>query len=740
MVRKVYDLENYGYEYIKDLKKNNQGNEKLYNFITDLLNNSKNVSWESLCKQIQRLKELKIYGTGYIINLYLYLIEKGVYLGEYHNYIATNKWILDSETYKGSSFEESFFIGSNPKNIFIYKVGQNRRIIYLNIHDNRLRDILKDFLLHLQDIEYYDCKMKVFAQGFEESLSGNKLINISIDSFNEKTLEEQFRYYSMKQGRDKTICIKILKEFYTYLCERLGKDIFNISSGINKYYIQRMDFSTLYSDGYRVVYLNRADEISLYDKWLLSPNGYEEYTTTMKPNDFVVLNFSRVKSKKIRHELKKWAIYNSKSLKSLKNSINNLFIFFEFIENEEESEYRKKIVQFTDNRYKNSLIKKDDIILFLSYCKKQHGEETLNKYKIDLKSFISYLILEGEKIDKSILEYFKTKKFKSIGESTNIIPVDDLKKIAEEYKREMDKSIEGKLRWIFFHLLNTTNFRPNEILNLKRDCIVKGMKKGEYEIVLESDESSSIPIISMSRKTSHGKKIEVNPSKKTIRALEVAIELTKELSSEADSCISEYIFIKRVSKQRIDAITLDNMYRNFKRTLKKLKIPDNEYTLYSCRHTYMTNVFEKLELHEALIATGHDTLKTTKRYIHFDTKEYLEAMYKVSIGNVKLNGVIVDKIENAGIEIPNNINNITVKKGCGYCKTNCEGSNEIDCLICNNFIATLDRIPYFEQGIRYVDKLIVNEEIMHEKEHLVSIKKLYVAYLAELYRMKNEEG
>ena len=738
MIRGECNFESNIAKYIKGLKINNQGNEKLYKFIAKSVNDPQYVSWESLCEQIKELKKLKIYGAGYIINLYRYLIEEGIYLGEYHNYILKNKWILDSETYKGSSLEELLFVGSNPKNIFRYQVGKRRRNIYLNMHDDNCRDILKDFLLYLQNIEYFDDKMKIFANGFEYSLRESNIVGISIDSFNEETLESQFKYYSMKQGRDKTSCIKILKEFYTYLCEIQGGDIFNISSGINKYYIQRMDFSKLYSEGYRVVYLNKADEISLYDKWLLSPNGYEENTTTMKPNDFVVLDFSRVKSKKIRHELKKWAIYESNSLKSLKNSMNNLFIFFEFIENEEISKYMKNLVKFKDDRYNKSIIKKDDIILFLSYCKEKYEEETLNRYKTDLKSFVDYLISEGEKIDKSIIDFFKTKKAKSTGKSINIIPTEYLKKIAEEYKKGMENGIEGKLRWIFFHLLNTTNFRPNEILNLKRDCIVEGMKKGEYEIVSEIDESSDIPTMSMSKKTSHGKKVEVNPSKKTIRAVEIAIELTKELSSEADSCISEYIFLKRVGKRKIDAITVDNMYRNFKRTLKKLKIKDDEYTLYSCRHTYMTNIFEKFDLHKALIASGHDSFKTTKKYIHLDTKEYAEVMYKVSIGNVRLNGTIVDKIENSGIEIPRDINKITVKKGCGYCKTNCEGANEIDCLICNNFVVTLDRIPYFEQGIKYVDELIANEEIMHEREHLVSIKKLYVAYLAELYRMKNE--
>jgi len=58
--------------------------------------------------------------------------------------------------------------------------------------------------------------------------------------------------------------------------------------------------------------------------------------------------------------------------------------------------------------------------------------------------------------------------------------------------------------------------------------------------------------------------------------------------------------------------------------------------------------------------------------------------------------------------------------------------------MCSGFIATLDRIPYFEEKISRLDKDIKNASLQSEKDRLSTLKKLYLAYLAELLALKEK--
>lgn len=142
-----------------------------------------------------------------------------------------------------------------------------------------------------------------------------------------------------------------------------------------------------------------------------------------------------------------------------------------------------------------------------------------------------------------------------------------------------------------------------------------------------------------------------------------------------------------------------------------------------------------------MIASGHkDFITTMKHYIRPEIRNYLEVLYKVKIGNVTIKGEIVGNLEDTNMNIPKDISEITVKRGCGFCSCDCVSNENIDCLICRNFVVTIDRIPFFEESIKEIDSNIKNESIMHEKEHLISIKKLYVSYLGALYTFKKEKG
>jgi len=59
--------------------------------------------------------------------------------------------------------------------------------------------------------------------------------------------------------------------------------------------------------------------------------------------------------------------------------------------------------------------------------------------------------------------------------------------------------------------------------------------------------------------------------------------------------------------------------------------------------------------------------------------------------------------------------------------------------LCEYFIATIDRIPFFEEQINAIDKKIENALIIHDREDLVNKKRLLVNYLSRLLCLKEGE-
>ena len=219
-------------------------------------------------------------------------------------------------------------------------------------------------------------------------------------------------------------------------------------------------------------------------------------------------------------------------------------------------------------------------------------------------------------------------------------------------------------------------------------------------------------------------------------------ELTEEIAVEAPDKINDLIFIKKDIKTGVKPYRLDLFYRYFKKITNELELENGPYTIYDFRHTYMTTLFEEAvkdgRLDIALMASGHRDIATTiKHYIRPDIRNYLEAFYRVKIGNVNILGQIAEKIEDANIQIPSDLREIKVNDCTGYCTGECTEKN-IDCLLCRKFLVTLEEISKFNNKIREIDEKIKNEALEHQKEHLVSIKKLYVAYLAALYSFKEK--
>lgn len=115
----------------------------------------------------------------------------------------------------------------------------------------------------------------------------------------------------------------------------------------------------------------------------------------------------------------------------------------------------------------------------------------------------------------------------------------------------------------------------------------------------------------------------------------------------------------------------------------------------------------------------------------------LESTYQITLGNRDINqqSRILDTL-------PDELNgdDTLVEGGCGHCiaKT-CKMTGSLPCLICKDFVTTVDRKSYFIKMISYIDMQLEKATIRHEIEDLTLIKTLYINWLREIC-LKEEEN
>ncbi|MGE5626719.1 MAG: tyrosine-type recombinase/integrase [Solirubrobacterales bacterium] len=706
-------------------------------------------TWDNLCKSYKSISERHI---KCMITFFRFLVLSNSYTGKYEEYLKNNIWILESR--HGLSIKDIFYNGSKPyyfeQFIFEKKIGESETTRYNFNTDNKfIRRLLVGFVNTIPDKEKGGTRFKVFVYYFDKSLYAlnNKIERI--EDFNYEVFVKQYRFYKrITWGNHKATCL--LTRFYIYLLEYIEKEeikhkLFTSDNPIDKYYLYKTNFSTLYSAGFKVVYLNIFDEVPSFDRWLLAPNGQENFTIATKEYEYAVFDFSDIEDLNLKYGLKKWiwqrnvTVYSkSKNYYLIKTFIKQLNIL------RDENKIDETIIKIPLREKTEDIITADEVIAYRLFIMGKHDKNhTRNKAISAVKDYLSFIRDTGlMKVEDVAFTYLKLFDKREI-DGGNPILKDDLQLITKEYKRLAEN--EGsyyRLNWIIYNLCVTTNLRISEVLGLKTNCLDEKMKKGQYAIMYDSCEN---PVLKVKRKASGNAHKEENINKYTERLIREAIKITEAIRKRADKKVSKYVFLVQGTKGKVVVLSKDRFYHNFKRVLEGFELKGGPYTVYNLRDTFMTNIYEQgkkdgkreLDIH---IQSGHADIRTTfKHYVKISIKSYLEAMYGVIVGDVNIKGVIAKKLTDVMEDIPENIENITVNDQCGFCGNKSCNDNEISCLICDDFITTLDRIPYFKKKVASIDEMIAKEADGHGKEHLIGVKKLYVGFIQRLYELKGGE-
>ncbi|MCM3359530.1 site-specific integrase [Psychrobacillus sp. MER TA 171] len=640
----------------------------------------------------------------------------------YGNYLETVETFKEVFLILG---KELYWLFSNsllPYNLIVIKGDsksknagiKDRTLCYKNDSSNLyLTNLLKDFAI--QNITGSRLKYQFYGK-FQTSLNG-KLIT-KITDFNSETFKQQYYFY--KENENSTHSLTLLKKFYLkQLNHPDGKNILHWREGIDGNMLRAVSFNKNYEMGFIPIPLNPFDPIPKFDKWLVMPNGAEKKTTKINSFSYKPIDFSLIEIEDLKNGLKDW-FWNSNVVITARIDYAHICIrFINFIFNLR-NELSIRRMTSTTNVIDNITV--EEAFSYVQFIK------TNNKSPLHISAvryFLAYLQENNlYKVEPTVFKYFVIKS-KEVTSSTKDISDENLIKIEAKFKENAHDNYLNTLYYIIFHIAIATEFRISHIINLKVNCLKKGVKKDYY---LESN-----------TKVSKGKEVKVPITPYTRRYIETAIKFTQDVRDECkDNAIKEHIFIHNTSSFNFKVVTIRSFSDYLKRICLELGIEG--YTAENLRDTYMTKAIEhaiknNMSDMEIRALTIHKQISTTtNHYVSIKIKDYLEATHMVVIGNPTIKGNIIGET--------NHKNEDLVNDQCGYCPyESCIKKNDnLDCLMCSGFIATIDRIPFYEEKIQSIENEIKSTKLPSEKDRLVTIKRLYLAYLGKLLELKESTG
>lgn len=616
----------------------------------------------------------------------------------------------------------------NPNKCRLIKSGSlnkgNNPVLTLIEFDTESR-FIQDLL-----IEYHHSVHKVvprvyqvdFLTRFAESLDYNPPSDIY--EFNVETLKKQEAFFAAIKREPELEC----RFFYRFIINKQGNNpTITINDGISIGYLMSESFHVRYSDGYRYVPINPNEPIPVHDKWAISPNGLEQNVASDKPEHIRYIDYSRISDTTIKEACKAWFWNEAKA--GFENRQRNVLYIIEFFEYRDKlrAMYFDKFVQAragTDLNLEHTVLS-EEVISYTNEWDSVLTQESYRSRIVPLKFFLQYMNdNEIYKTEMAAFEYLNTTGRNGSKTKQEILPVpkEDFEALISKLEANANNNTLHMLYYIVFCLNTLTPLRISSILDLDYNCMIE-KSKGIYALEVKI-------------KTSDGDEKAIQISKEVKRLVEVAVSLTAEARSKAPDNQKHYLFLVSNQKNIYRSIPSRSYASYLNKCCKEAGIPS--YSAQNLRKTYYTNLVENaIKNNVSLLSlkelTGHANIDTTENYyVKENIRNYLEATYGVEIGNMPVVGTVV-------ADYPEAKHEDIVNDGCGYCRNpECNVLGTANCLMCKGFITTPKHISQFEEALTILTKQIVGNNNPHDKEHLYAVKRLYAAYLEQLYIRKEE--
>ena len=648
-----------------------------------------------------------------ISDFLVFLISENLYMGLKKAKISDLKDFLCGESAKSLS-TIVFNKDENIDYFYTKKMGKHFKLLRIPVENGFLRKLIKDFLL--QSNHSKTITDKEFCNKFIESLNGKDIF--SLKEFNYDIFKTQFDYYIGfdKEGKPP----RTLISFYLYLLSLPGGEIiFSGNDPVDKFFLCRNSFIKEYLIGFRIIKYNRLDELPENDRWLMYPEGFLNKSYAKIGIDAKAIDFTLVNDSEKRYWVKHWFWNSAKELQAGRQMLQPTAEFLNFCEKIKRENVDILSAAKTDKNYD---IKSDHIALYrnsLSHTGKKNNPKTiLGKISL-LRLFIKHI--EKYKlatVDPYCYNFLKLHGFYYKNNSKPLSNEDMGRLLKEMLRQAQNGSVDDFIYYAMVYLQVFTEMRASHIRAIRIDAIKTDLKN-KYSIVMPTKTSGGQP-----------KKIQITRNtKKLLDDIILRTQETRDLCK--DPTIRDLLFIHHNRKNVIRNMSDVTFRTHVKKTAAKIGI---ECSPENLRDTYMTSAMESeiagnINAFERRVLTGHASSRIDDRhYAKVSIGKIMEAFHNIIIGNIDLHGKVIKEIKSS-VNIPEN----QVSNKCGLCDAKtCTLQNNLDCLMCDNFVTSKEFIGAFNLEIERLNNMIKNHQLGHEREHLLQIKKLCVAYLEKI--------
>lgn len=585
---------------------------------------------------------------------------------------------------------------------------------YINCHVLEIREAIVRFIC-----EYYVRSgdgVNLLCERFEDSLQGYEVSSLRDLGFETFTRQVKYFYTPGKKKKGSAAVIA----FYIYLSQTYDDNIFE-KDNVPTTLLHRSNIAGEINDGFQVVRYNQIEDVPSADKWLLCYKKYDRDTIIhIKAIDFTL--FESVTYRMwIKHYIwKADTLMETKRhpLPILKNAFNYLHRL----------KTGRELSVFSGKGYEAE-INVNDATAYKNYVlSTMDNNRTRSGYIYNIRNVLRHVEANSLGIIDSGVFYVLTNTLDQSYDNTLPIPNDHLGRIAELIKKRSEEDLTAEIYASIFYIALETEFRGSQIVDLSKNCLRETSKKGEYVLVSET-------------KVSAGEIVEQPVTSYIVRELEHVAAVTDEYRANCTNTrlLNKLFIIPGHKKGTYRKVGQEHFNAFLQGCCRELSLP--LYTLENLRDTHMTKAEEyrirnQLSDIEQRVLTGHKSTSVDDiHYVKHDIREMLESIHGVIIGNVRLDGKVLREADET---IANNENEVS--NGCGYCNSNaCGMLSNLDCLLCRDFVTTISRLPYFEEQLKVIDARIAAAVIPHDKEDFVNIKRLMLAYIEEILRLKEEE-
>lgn len=691
------------------------GIKKTLMYLRRVLENIKfsDLSWELLC-DVANDKSASMYLRGttvrLLLNFLLFLDESGEYYGSYKGEFASNgESIRALLKYNRIGFiTELDSKKTSPKSIIVWR---KRGVTIASVIQSKNVFLLELFQRFLDESSAVDrhkvCNAIRFFSYFENAIYPSQVK--CFEDLNDNIFFELVRKVSVDIQDVKVDVGSRVVVFFQWLMTIITPELRESNFPlVNTPLLTYIYVVKNIVDGTEIVKYSPYEKPKYYNKMLLIPSSDDSH---LNGDSYRVypLDVTEIGNTK----LKKWYIdffWKTTSIK-LSNRKDTLSSIFKFLQKLDE----KITIEETEIK-----ISEADIAEYVSYYKNTNVSESKISFRLQqLKKFLQFIESEYSYPVKEI--FYRMMVFSNGKSKPNKNPYssEDIKRIIEHLR------FNKPLIACAILIISNSELRTSSVMNLKVDCLVKNVsKKGleEYSVKVHTKTSSN--------------EIElVNINQYVKVFIDEALKLTEKIRKYATSYEKDYVFIFQPSGRSMPRRFKPEAFSNaIRRTCSELNI---EFLgTKGLRNNYMqgtSNLLSKKNLSHKLTKslTGHSGDIHHRNYDQLNISEFFEQYYNLSIGNVYLRGTIKSKTTLS--------KNASVVENCGFCsEEHCQLDGKVDCFMCKSFVTTLSCIPFYEKEIEKIEHRIMKQTISHEKDFLLSKKKLLVGYLVKLYELKEE--